>query len=617
MRKAATVDRHERSARRFKKAAWWLALIACVFPLAFRQVSVSDAWWHVALGKWLVEERSMPDLSRFYFSPWDARSLGSELRWEWLGDMALYFCHMLLGSFGLQILVVACVLLASFFLIKSGGDRVGGWVGGWTLLLLAAVCLGTYQLQLPRNSLFSLALYPVVLWLGCRRTGAPGIREYIPIGIILLLWSCLHGSCVLGWLPGAALFGARSFSAFRVEGRWSPRDGIQSLAVFTVSFGIFLFAMVAGRDGALHFLTLPARHVASAVESQTAPIPFENQTSTASGTAEKSKNLKDWLNASIWKQDASVPWSNDYWSPLDMLPGMRPIEAAYALAVAAAISALAFRNVPPGLLLAWLGAVFLGLGYVRMFGYTALASGAVIFVAFKGCTCAAKRWVGVVGWLLASVWLVFAWWLFSVGKVDAFIPEGQHVSRVGKVAIYDDATADWVKAEFPSERVFTTIESGSYCLLRWNFEKQVFLDGFFAPHTREVWNGYNKALRNGNPEVLHTQFGIKVAIVPTTSPQWVDLFLNSPDWNASAVGPGSAVFVHRSIPLTGRNPGIFFTASQLRETSFYFRSSTMRTLFQIVSSAKPERGAFRSEQWTAHPSFNGLRDLAKEVFPSL
>ena len=38
----------------------------------------------------------------------------------------------------------------------------------------------------------------------------------------------------------------------------------------------------------------------------------------------------------------------------------------------------------------------------------------------------------------------------------------------------------------------------------------------------------------------------------------------------------------------------------------------MRALFQIVSSAGSERGAFRSEQWIAHPSFNGLRDLANE-----
>jgi hypothetical protein len=144
-------EARERWVSWIKSLFWWVLLLAAFFPLAFRQVSVSDAWWHVALGKWLVEERSMPDLSRFYFSPWNAGSLGSELRWEWLGDIALYFCHLWLSSLGLQILVVACILLASFFLIKSGSDRVGGW----TLLLLVAVCLGTYQLQLLRNSLFS------------------------------------------------------------------------------------------------------------------------------------------------------------------------------------------------------------------------------------------------------------------------------------------------------------------------------------------------------------------------------------------------------------------------------------------------------------------------------
>ena len=60
------------------------------------------------------------------------------------------------------------------------------------------------------------------------------------------------------------------------------------------------------------------------------------------------------------------------------------------------------------------------------------------------------------------------------------------VSKVGKVPIYDDATADWVKNQFRDAKVFTTIESGSYCVLRWNFEKPVFLDGFFAPHTRSL-----------------------------------------------------------------------------------------------------------------------------------
>jgi hypothetical protein len=52
-----------------RRFLWWAALLAGIFPIVWRQVTVSDAWWHVALGKWLVEKRSLPNLERFYFSP--------------------------------------------------------------------------------------------------------------------------------------------------------------------------------------------------------------------------------------------------------------------------------------------------------------------------------------------------------------------------------------------------------------------------------------------------------------------------------------------------------------------------------------------------------------------
>jgi hypothetical protein len=283
----------------------------------------------------------------------------------------------------------------------------------------------------------------------------------------------------------------------------------------------------------------------------------------------------------------------------------------------AAISTLVFRNVPSGLLLAWLGAVFLGLGYVRMFGYTSLASGAVIVVALRECEWAGKRWVRFIGWVLAGAWLVFAWWIFITGKVDAFIPEGQHVSRVGKVAIYDDDTADWVKREFPNERVFTTIETGSYCLLRWNFEKPVFLDGFFAPHRPEVWNAYHAALRNRDLKPLEQEFNIRLAIVPTTSPHWVERFRRAKDWNAIAVGPGSVVFAHELLSLHGRSPQIFLSAKEMRKTSFYFREAALKAFFQIATSESKNGTGFLPQAWTSQPAFQDLRSLAAEVFPRM
>ena len=264
MRNAFTVDGDERSARCFRKAAWWLALLACVFPVAFRQVTVSDAWWHVALGKWMVEKRSLPDLSQFYFSPWDGGQLLGELRWEWLGDILLYLFHAVFGAFGLQILVVACLIGAAWFLVKLAEDRLGPWM----LLLLVVVCIGTYQLQMPRNSLFSLALYPAVLWLGCRRRGEASMREYLIMGAVLLLWSCLHGSCVLGWVTAAATLIARALVAFREAGRWNLKSGLRSIVVCGLFCGSSLLLVVAGRSGAMDFLTLPARHVAASIDSK-------------------------------------------------------------------------------------------------------------------------------------------------------------------------------------------------------------------------------------------------------------------------------------------------------------------------------------------------------------
>jgi hypothetical protein len=160
-------------AQRLKKVAWWLALVAGIFPIVWRQVTVSDAWWHVALGKWLVERRSMPDLSKFYFTPFDAGRLAGELRWEWLGDIVLYLAYAVGGAQGIQWLVVGCALAGLVFLARCAKGR-----SPWILVLLVAVCLGTYQLQLARNSVYSLVLYPALLWLGIRQSGPPSWREY-------------------------------------------------------------------------------------------------------------------------------------------------------------------------------------------------------------------------------------------------------------------------------------------------------------------------------------------------------------------------------------------------------------------------------------------------------
>lgn len=588
-------------------AAWWLLLIAAVFPIVWRQVTVSDAWWHVALGKWLVEKRSLPNLACFYFTPYNVGPLVAELRWEWLGDILLHLCHALGGAVGIQIAVLSCVLGAIFFLSRIAGEVRGPWM----LLLMVAVALGTYQLQLARNSVFSLVLYPALLWMGARKSGAPRWREYAGMAGLLVLWSCLHGSCVLGWISACALYGMRALTGFR----GGFRMGLQSIGLFSAAMALTLLLVAFGRPDALHFLMTPLDHVTrTVVEKIDHPKEAQLSSNPSPSPVRASPSLKEWLNSSIWKYDPQVPWSNDYWSPLDMLPGMRPIEAAYGLALIALGCAMWFRNVSAGLIFAWLGSLFLGLGYVRMFGYTTLASCAVILAATRQLPREGWPLLRIGGWVFVGVWIACGWCMFATAKIDAFIPDGQHVSRMGKVPIYDDTTADWVKKAFPEERVFTTIESGSYCVSRWNFEKQVFLDGFFAPHTRQVWEAYNGALNDGDLAPLHVKFGIQLAIIPTTSPIWIDRFRLSPEWNPIAVGAGMVVFAHDSLGRIDGGPRIFMETEELRRTSFYFRQAALQALFLIASKTPESTAGFQPMEWTSHPSFQALQKMAGEVF---
>lgn len=592
---------------------WWCALLAAILPLAYRQVTVSDAWWHAALGKWMLEKWSVPDLSRFYLPPFDSSQLLSELRWQWLGDIVLAAAHALGGAGGIQWLVVACLIAGLAFLAKMAFTPRGPWI----LLLLTATCLGTYQLQLARNSVYSLVFYPALLWLGTRKTSAPDWREYAWLLALLAVWSCIHGSCALGWITACALYGPRALGAFRsapapastpekirrasrkkqppsteaapIHPRPKWRAGLHSMGLYAGAMVLCLLVISVGRQDALHFIGLPFRHLTQSATTPLATASANPQPAspkpptTASTPPAKSQSLKEWLNSSVWKRDPGKPWSNDYWSPFDMLPGMRPIEAAYALAALAGLAAAIFRNVPAGLLLAWLGAVFLGLGYVRMFGYTALASAAVLLAATRHLP--RRPALQAAGWILLAAWTASAWWMVSKGKVDAFIPDGQHVSRSGQVPIYDDATADWVLREFPDTPVFTTIETGSYCVLRWGFEKQVLIDGFFAPHPPEVWGAYHIAMRQGDLRPLENNFGIRLAIIPTTSKGWIDRFLQANDWAPIALGNGTAVFAHKSLDLSGKSPALLASATALQQTTHFYRAATLRTLFKILAAS--------------------------------
>jgi hypothetical protein len=74
--------------------------------------------------------------------------------------------YAMAGPAGLQLLSLG--LLAGALGILS--RMAPGTPSAWTVLLMGAVTMGTYQLQLPRNAMFSLVMY--IRWFSGLARGA-------------------------------------------------------------------------------------------------------------------------------------------------------------------------------------------------------------------------------------------------------------------------------------------------------------------------------------------------------------------------------------------------------------------------------------------------------------
>ncbi len=588
------------------RALFWLAVAVLVLPVVFRQVAVSDAWWHIALGKWLVSGGGLGAVGAWSFVPTETSGIPAELRWSGLGDVILMAMYSMAGPAGLQLLSLG--LLAGALGIL--GRMAPGTPSAWTVLLMGALTLGTYQLQLPRNAMFSLVMYPLVLRLGVRGREQPGWREYGLMGGLLVFWSFLHGSCLLGWVTAVLLFGGR------VVGAVVTHRSLRPIAAFLGFCILTLAALSWGRPEATGLLTSPIQaFFTPQQESQKTVAVAEPEVSTNEATEKNLPRPLAWLNRTLWKPDSSVPRSNDFLSPFE-LPPSAPFLATVALSLLALISLVVGGTPQVGLVLAWLGAVGLGLGYVRMMGYASLASAAVILSCrphwkFPGKWPARINLAGAVCVLLAGG---FLWIQFSSGRMDRLIGEGQHVSRWGATPNHDTKTLAWVRRELPDSRTFTTIVTGSSALLEWDFEKPVFVDGFFATTGKNVWSAYAEAKATGSAAGLHKEFGITSAIVQNTSADWLDVFFGSPDWFPVAIGPGSTVFLHTSQKRTPAMPAVLVEESDLTTTSDLFARHTSLAALAVLGHAHQTRTGFDQGTWIRrNPGFfSALGRLAEE-----
>lgn len=194
-----------------------LLVVALVLPFAWRPVTFThDTWWHLRLGRRVLDEPVFPRHETFSWTADQAPILHN----SWLSDV-LFAALERAGGLGL-VEVLGLLLIALMLRLSWALGRALGGAPLACALGLVGLALGAFPHLILRPHLFSLAGFAGLLLAYVRaREGEAGLRRlvllYPPLS---LLWANLHGGFLLGV---AFLAGAGALEL--LEARWGPEAG--------------------------------------------------------------------------------------------------------------------------------------------------------------------------------------------------------------------------------------------------------------------------------------------------------------------------------------------------------------------------------------------------------
>ena len=172
----------------------WLAMalvLGTLFVFSLYPVGGWDTWWHMATGRMIVQEGTIPRTDPFSYvtegTPW--------VNHQELSQIILYLVHAGAGPAGLILLRAVCVTLALFFLWLVLRARDVPLATSVTMILFLSLFLRSGV----RPYLFSYLCFALMLWMldGTWRRGLTW-RSAVGLLLIQFLWANMHAESILG-----------------------------------------------------------------------------------------------------------------------------------------------------------------------------------------------------------------------------------------------------------------------------------------------------------------------------------------------------------------------------------------------------------------------------------
>ena len=188
-----------------------------------------DTWWHLAAGKYMVENRTIPHQDIFSWTvagqPWVTH--------EWLGEVFFYFAYLAGKFWGVLSLIILFTTLFLFFYWRLLSLAKGQFfIAALTFMVVGEMLYPFLVIRPQVLSYLFFVVFLYVLHLFIQK------KDYLFIlPLISLLWANSHGSFPLG--PAlVALFiltGTRKCEGEKIENHaWEPRQIKKLAAVFVL-----------------------------------------------------------------------------------------------------------------------------------------------------------------------------------------------------------------------------------------------------------------------------------------------------------------------------------------------------------------------------------------------
>jgi hypothetical protein len=224
-----------------KRVQWAQGLVLAVLfttsvflALRFDAVTDTDVWWHMAIGRWIVEHGAIPRTE-----PFSTFGAGKHFEaYSWLFELFVFWCYQKLGLVG--IVVFSCAMTVS---ITAAVHHLVRRLNSSFLLGVITAFLAVYtmgRLYTPRPWLASILFFTLELDILLQARKTRESRELLWLPVIFVFWVNIH----IQFVDGLVVLGIALAEAL-VATRWSAiQTNFRAAKMMWVFLGCILATLI-------------------------------------------------------------------------------------------------------------------------------------------------------------------------------------------------------------------------------------------------------------------------------------------------------------------------------------------------------------------------------------